>query len=371
MKDFFRSMRLMILDRYIIKKFLMTYFFAIAMIIVVVVIFDAAEKIDDFLTGHAPWSAIAGEYYVNFIPFFVNQFSSLFTFIAVIFFTSKMAYDTEIIAILSSGVSFNRLMYPYFVAAFVITSFSLLLNILVIPGANARRIEFERKYMQRPGHISSLYDRFIYRQVAPNTFVFIKDFNGETSVAGFLAIETYDGGRVVSSLQAASASFSEATGHWTAPQYTLRRYDGDTDSLLRGKTALDTVIDLHPDELGRVTELIQTMDSFTLSRFITSQKKKGSDMVALFQVEAYGRYAYPISTFILTLIGVSLSSRKVRGGTGLHIGVGITLCFSYIVLMRFVGEFAKSGSMPVWLAIWLPNIIYLMIGIYLYRKAPK
>lgn len=364
-------MKLMILDRYIIKKFLTTYFFAIAIIIVVVIIFDAAEKIDDFLNGHAPWSAIIGEYFVNFIPFFVNQFSSLFTFIAVIFFTSKMAYDTEIIAILSSGVSFNRLMYPYFVASFVITVFSLILNMLVIPGANARRIEFERKYMQRPGHANSMYDRFIFRQVGPSTFVYIKDFNGETNVASFMTIETYDGGSVVSSLQAASVSYSKVTGHWTAPQYTLRRYEGDRDTLLRSKTALDTVIDLAPEELGRETELIQTMDSFALSRFIKSQKEKGSDQVAVFQVESNGRFAYPISTFILTLIGVSLSSRKVRGGTGLHIGMGIALCFSYIVLMRFVGEFAKSGTLPVWLAVWLPNVIYCAIGIYLYRKAPK
>ncbi|MEG0602279.1 MAG: LptF/LptG family permease [Mucinivorans sp.] len=366
-----RSLRLMILDRYIIKKFLMTYFFAIAMIIVVVVIFDASEKIDDFMSGHAPWSAIIGQYYVNFIPFFINQFSSLFTFIAVIFFTSKMAYDTEIIAILSSGVSFRRLMYPYFVAAFVITAFSLLLNLLVIPGANARRIDFERKYMQQPGQEASQYDRYIFRQIAPSTFVFIKDFNGESSTAGFLTLETYDGGRVVSSLQASSVKYQKSTGRWSAPQYTLRSYNGDRDTLLRSNTPLDTTINLTPDELGRVTELIQTMDSFRLAKFIKAQKEKGSDMVSVFLVEAYSRYAYPISTFILTLIGVALSSRKVRGGTGLHIGIGITLCFSYIVLMRFTGEFAKSGTLPVWLAIWLPNIIYLIIGVYLYRKAPK
>ncbi|MEG0162506.1 MAG: LptF/LptG family permease [Mucinivorans sp.] len=370
-KNLGSAMRLMILDRYIIKKFLMTYFFAIAMIIVVMVIFDASEKIDDFMSGHAPWSAIFGEYYLNFIPFFVNQFSSLFAFISVIFFTSKMAYDTEIIAILSSGVSFNRMMYPYFVAAFVITLLSLALNILIIPGANARRIAFERQYMQQPGQEESRYDRYIFRQLASSTFVFVRDFDGKSSTAGFLTVETYDGGRVVSSLQAASVKFNDQTGRWTAPQYTLRTYEGDRDTLLRSSEALDTLLNLTPDELGREAELIQTMDSFRLAKFIEAQKSKGSDMVAQYQVEAYGRYAFPISTFILTLIGVSLSSRKVRGGTGLHIGIGITLCFSYIVLMRFVGEFAKGGTLPVWLAIWLPNIIYLIIGVYLYRKAPK
>lgn len=364
-------MRLLIIDRYIIKKFLMTYFFAIAMIIVVVVIFDAAEKIDDFLSGHAPMSEIILGYYINFIPYFVNQFSSLFTFIAVIFFTSKMAYDTEIIAILSSGVSFKRLMYPYFVASFIITLFSLSLNVVVIPGANARRIEFERQYMQKPGQSASMYDRYIYRQIEPSTFIYLRDFNGDQSSAAFMALETYDGGRVVSSLQAANVTFDRTTNHWKAAKYTLRTYDGIADSLQRSTVQLDTMINIVPEELGRLYELAQTMNSLALARFINAQKEKGSDMVPLFQVEAQGRYAYPISTFILTLIGVALSSRKVRGGTGLHIGVGITLCFSYILLMRFVAEFAKSGAMPVWLAIWLPNIIYLFAGIYLYRKAPK
>ena len=371
MNSFWNAVRLRILDRYIIRKFLTTYFFAIALIIVVVIIFDAAEKIDDFLQGHATWGAILGEYYINFIPFFVNQFTGLFTFISVIFFTSKMAYDTEIIAILSSGVSFRRLMYPYFVASGVITLFALVLNLWLIPGANARRIEFERKYMQNSASGASQFDRYTFRQLAPETFVFIKDFRGEKGEAGFMAIETYDGGRVVSSLQASSVVYHPETGRWTAPQYTLRRYEGDLDTLYRSEKPLDTLIDLVPEELGRVAELVQTMNSFELAQFIRAQKRKGSDMVSLFQIEAYGRFAYPISTFILTLIGVSLSSRKVRGGTGLHIGIGITLCFSYIVLMRFVGEFAKGGAMPAWLAIWLPNLIYLGIGIYLYRKAPK
>lgn len=366
-------MRLLIIDRYIISKFLKTYFFAITMIIVIVVIFDAAEKIDDFLEAHVPWMSIITGYYINFIPYFINQFSGLFTFIAVIFFTSKMAYDTEIIAILSSGVSFNRLMYPYFVAASFITGLSLLLNLMVIPSANARRLDFEREYMNTDENPVSKYDQFIYRQVAPNTFVFIKDYNAKETRASFLVVETYDGGRIVSSLEAQDVDFDEKTNLWTAPRYLHRIYDtiSERDTLIKSNIALDTMINIAPNELGRVEDMIQTMNSAELSRFIDAQKQKGSDLVSLFQVEAYGRYAYPFSTFILTLIGVSLSSRKVRGGTGLHIGIGITLCFSYIVLMRFAGEFAKSGTMAAWFAIWLPNLIYLLIGIYLYRKAPK
>lgn len=359
---------LKILDRYIIGKFLKTYFFAIAMIIVVVVIFDYVEKIDDFTELKAPVKAIVFDYYFNFVPFFINQFSGLFTFIAVIFFTSKMAYNTEIIAILSSGVSFRRMMWPYFVSALLITLLSLGLNLFLIPEANARRLAFEAKYM---GKHKSVYETHIYRQLEPGTFVYIRGFQGQLKTAEYFAIESYDGGSIVSSLEAQNARFDTVTGRWGASKYMIREYDGERETLTKYTTPLDTAVNLSADELGRTQDLVQTMNSMKLLRFIRQQKAKGSDMVPIFQVEAYSRWAYPISTFVLTLIGVSLSSRKVRGGTGLHIGVGIALCFTYIVLMRFTGEFAKGGLLPPVVAIWLPNLIYAAIGIYLYRKAPK
>ncbi len=347
-------------------KFLRTYFFAIAMIVVVVVIFDAVEKIDDFLESPATISVILTDYYLNFIPYFINQFSGLFTFIAVIFFTSKMAYDTEIVAILSSGVSFRRLMYPYFLASLLITSFSLFLNLLVIPQANANRIDFEREYMAKGGG-ANVYERYTYRQVAPSTFAFIRDYNNTERRAGYFVLESYEGGKVVSSLQAQDAIYNEEKGSWGARRYMVRK----NDTLVKYREPLDTVINLTPEELGRVEDLVQTMTSARLANFIVAQQEKGSDMVAIFQIEAASRYAYPIATFILTLIGVSLSSRKVRGGMGFHIGMGIGLCFSYIVLMRFAAEFAKSGVLPPLLAVWSPNLLYLLISIYLYRRAPK
>ncbi len=365
------ALRLRILDRYIIGKFLRTYFFAIAMIIVVVIIFHCAEMIDDFLESKATFGQIVVDYFLNFIPYFVNQFSGLFTFIAVIFFTSKLAYNTEIIAILSAGVGFRRLMYPYFVAALLITSLTLSLNLFLIPDANARRIAFEREYLEKRGNRKA-YDRYIYRQVAPNTFAFIRDYNEKTQRAAFFVLESYDGGKVISSIQAQNAFYNEEKGSWGATKYTKRIFkDNGTDSLVKSNVPLDTIIDLNCNELGRVEDLVQTMTSPTLNEFIKAQEAKGSDMVALFQVEAHSRYAYSFATFVLTLIGVSLSSRKVRGGTGLHIGVGIALCFSYIVLMRFAAEFAKSGALPAMVAIWAPNVIYFFIGVYLYIKAPK
>lgn len=359
-----------IIDRYIIKKFLGTYIFAIALIIVIVIIFDAAENADRFMKAHIPFSQILTGYYLNFIPTFVNQFSGLFTFIAVIFFTSKLAYDTEIIAILSSGVSFRRLMWPYFVSATLIAVMSLTLSLILIPEANRRRIEFENKYFKTQTALNA-ENRFVYRQLNANTFAFVRSFMSSENRASYLAIESYENGRIVSSWEAQDAIYDKENGSWSAPSSIHRTWDGEKEILVKNNMRVDTVINLTSEELGKVEDLIQTMNSITLSKFIDQQRSKGSDMVTLFEVENYSRYAYPVSTFILTLIGVSLSSRKVRGGTGLHIGVGITLCFSYIVLMRFTGEFAKGGLLPAWLSVWMPNIMYTIVGIYLYIKAPK
>lgn len=359
---------LKILDRYIIRKFLGTYVFAIALIIVVVVVFDAVEKIDDFIEMKAPLRAIALEYYLNFIPFFINQFSGLFTFIAVIFFTSKLAYQTEITAILSSGVSFRRLMWPYFLSAAAITSLALLLNLLVIPIANAHRVDFEMKYFKRNRIIK--YEPNIYRQVYPGTFAYIRNYNGTNQTAAYLALERFEGSTIVSQLEASNVRFDPENKHWTAPKYIVRTFEGERETFTRHEK-LDTLINLDAVELGKVEDLIKTMDIRELSQFISQQKSKGSDMISLFEVERQNRFAYPIATFILTLIGVSLSSRKVRGGTGLHIGIGIGLCFSYIMLSKFAEEFAKGGTLPPTLSVWLPNLIYLLVAIYLYRKAPK
>jgi len=358
-----------ILDRYILGKFLATYFFAIAMIIIVVVVFDYVEKVDKFTATHAPLSKIIFDYYFNFIPFFINQFSGLFTFIACIFFTSKMAYQTEIVAMLSGGMSFRRLMWPYFLGALAIGSLSLTLSLWLIPITQRNIVKFEAEYIPRRG--GTLYDRHIYRQIEPGTFAYIRGYRESDRQASFFALERYENGAMTRSLEAAEVAFDPETKRWTAPRYTRRTFDSLGVEQFEQFRNLDTLINLEANELGRINEQIQTLNITELNRFLEQQRTKGSDAVNLIEVERHSRYAFPFSTFILTLIGVSLSSRKVRGGTGLHIGIGIALCFSYILFSRFFGEFAKSGSLPPGLAVWLPNLIYLIIAIYLYRKAPK
>lgn len=358
-----------ILDRYILGKFIGTYLFAIAMIIVVIVVFDYVEKIDDFTETHAPLSAVIFDYYFKFVPYFVNQFSALFTFIAVIFFTSKLAYQTEIVAMLSGGMSFRRLMWPYFLGATFITALSLVLSLWLIPISQRDCVAFEQKHIRK--RTRDQYDRHIYRQIEPGTFAYIRGFSKNTSVASFFALEQYDGSSMVRSLESSDVRFDPESKRWRSNRYVERTFDEEGNEIFTQHRNLDTIINLDVVELGRLNELLKTMNIVELNQFMDQQKAKGSDSLRQIEVEHHARYSYPFGTFILTLIGVSLSSRKVRGGTGLHIGIGIALCFSYIMLTRVFEEFAKGGSMPTLLAVWVPNIIFLAIGIYLYRKAPK
>ncbi|MFR9620372.1 MAG: LptF/LptG family permease [Rikenellaceae bacterium] len=356
-----------ILDRYVLGKFLSTYFFAILMILVIVVVFDYTEKVDNFTRYNAPFEAIVFDYYLNFVPSFINQLSGLFTFIAVIFFTSKMAYQTEIIAMLSAGMSFRRLMWPYFIGAFVIAIFSLSLNLWVVPVAQRTCVEFEARYID--GVTTGNYDRNIYRQVEPGVFLYLRGFQS-TGRALFLALDRFEDGELVGVLEAESPYIDTLSDRWQAKRYTRRTFV-DGEETFEQLPNLDTMLNLQRSELTRVEDFLKTLKIGELNEFYDQQVAKGADSITLIQVARNSRFAYPVGTFILTLIGVSLSSRKVRGGTGLHIGLGIGLCFLYIVFIRFAEEFAKGGALPADVAVWSPNALYTLIAIYCYRKAPK
>lgn len=357
------------IDRYILGKFLRTYVFGLLMIIIIVLVFDYVEKVDDFTELKAPWSAVVNDYYLNFIPYFINQFSSLFTFIAVIFFTSKLAMQTEIVAILSGGVSFRRLMWPYMLGAFIITAANMCLSLWVIPQTQREIIQFESQYVKSSQRV--LYDENAYRQIADGTFAYVRGYTPRGESVSFFALEQYDGSELVAKLEASGAKFDEEQGRWTAQKYVTYKRTGDNEYDFQLHRNLDTLINLDARELGETKSLVKTMSISELNEYIHQQRAKSSDDVYVIEVERHARYSYPISTFILTLIGVSLSSRKVRGGMGVHIGLGIALCFSYIMLGRVFEQIAASGSMIPWLGVWLPNIIFAIIAIIVYVKAPK
>jgi lipopolysaccharide export system permease protein len=357
------------LDKYILGKFLRTYIFGLLMMIVIIVVFDYVEKVDDFTELKAPWKAIVWDYYFNFVPQFISQFSALFTFIAEIFFTSKMAMQTEIVAILSGGVSFRRFMCPYMLGATIITVLSLVLSLWVIPDGQKASVEFQRKYFK--SNHTLVYPDHVYRQIEPGTYAYIRGYSPNIERVPFFALERFEGSEIVETLDAASASFDEETKRWTAPRYMI--YSRGEDGALSGKQYrnLDTLINLDARELGDISGVIKTLTIEELNDFLEQQRSKGSDEVFLIEVERHARFSYPFSTFILTIIGVALASRKVRGGMGVHIGVGIALCFSYLMIGRVFEQIAISGSIAPWVGVWLPNIVFAFIAIIVYNKAPK
>lgn len=357
-----------IIDLYIIKKFLGTFFYSIALLSVVIIIFDLSEKIDDFLEKQAPLSAIIFDYYLNFIPFFVNMFSYLFTFIAVIFFTSKMAQNTEIVAILSSGISFKRFLWPYFISAAFIGILSLYMANFLIPHTNKTMWAFEKTYIKNPIRNE---DMNIHMQINPGVFVFVESYNTSTNIGQKFTLEQFDtDGRMIYKLNSDRFAWNEENGKWIVSNYYYRHLGEENEQLGKG-LEMDTLINLHPSDFTIISDDIKTMDYFELSAFIEKERLRGSPKISEYKVEQYRRYAFPFSTLILTLIGVSLSSRKIRGGIGMHLGVGIALTFSYILFMQVSQVFAAVGGVPPLLAVWIPNIIYGLLSIYMIRMAPK
>lgn len=362
------KLKLKTIDYYIIRKFIGTYFFAIILIVGIAVIFDISEKLDDFMEKKPTLYQIVINYYLNFIPYFANLFSSLFTFIAVIFFTSKMAYNTEIIAILSSGVSFRRLMYPYFVSATIIAILSFLLTSFIIPPANKTRLQFENTFVRRPYRYS---ERNIHKQVRPGVFVYMESYNSFNQSARKFSIEHFVDNSLQSKLISDNARWDSIKGKWTVENYYIRNYNANGQEVLHGES-IDTTVFITPKDFSMRADLvIETMNLFQLNDFIEQQQLQGADNINVFLVEKHSRFAYPFSTFILTLIGLSLSSRKVRGGIGLHIGIGLGIAFTYILFMRFTTMFAIGGVLSPGIACWIPNIVYAFIAFGLYRMAPK
>lgn len=356
-----------IIDRYIIKKFLGTFFYAISLLIIIVIIFDVSENIDSFIQKEAPLKAIIVDYYFNFIPYFINLFVYLFTFISVIFFTSKLASDTEIIAILSSGVSFRRLLYPYMVSAVILAVMSYYLGNFLIPETNKHRRVFKGMYME---DLTKDAAKNMHMQIASNTFAYIESYNSDLNKGYKFSIEKFDGQRMTYKLMADQLILDTANGNWKLKNYYIRTLDSAKQTLVKGKE-LDTTFNIQPEDLYKIKEKFEEMDYFELNAFIEKEKDKGSLIYKKYEIEKYKRASGPVAIILLTIIGVSLSSRKVRGGIGMHLGIGIALTFSYILLIQISTVFSTFGNLSPLLASWIPNIIFTFIALYLLHKAPK
>ncbi len=364
------NLNIKIIDLYIIKKFLGTFFFSLVLILTIAVVFDFAEKIDDFMENHAPVHLIIFDYYFNFIPYFATLFAPLFVFISVIFFTSKMAINTEIIAILNSGMSFRRMMWPYFLSSLVIAIFTFLLTNFVIPHANLVRIGFEDKYYRTSPYRGG-QEKEVHRQVYKNVYAYMEWYDPGIQEGRNFSLERFDdSGHLESKLMAPQVKWDTATHKWSAWNYFIRDINGREESITKG-LRIDTTLTFEPKDFARDPGFVGTMTYNQLNDYINLLRLQGSDELKLFLIEKYRRYSNSFAVFILTLIGVSLSSQKVRGGIGMQIGIGLALSFSYILFMQFASQFSLKGNLDPMLALWIPNILYTIIALFLYRIAPK
>ena len=357
------------IDLYISKRFLVTFFVALLLIIGIVIIFDISEKIDDFSGKHVPLHEIIFDYYINFVPYFINMFSSLFVFITVIFFTSRMAANSEIIAILSGGVSYHRMMVPYIATSVLIALLSLGLNLYVIPQANAKRVEFEVKYI-RHSHVKDKR-REIHYQIAPGQYVYVDNFSAWNNTAYRFTLEDIDGGRLKRKLTADSAVWDSTFGGWHLRNWFIREYTEGLEDRITSGEKKDTVIALTVTDFYENNRTVEKLSGRQLNQLIDKQKMRGDANVMYAEIEKHTRTSMPFSCIILTIMGVSLSSRKRRGGTGWNLAIGIGLAFSYILFQRFSQMFVFTGALPAWLALWIPNVLYTIIAAVLYDRARR
>ena len=353
------------IDIYISKKFLGTFFYAIALILSIAIVFDISENLDEFLSKDIPGKVIIFDYYLNFIPYFANLFSPLFTFIAVIYFTSKMAYNTEIIAILSSGVSYHRLMRPYLVSAFILAALSFVLGNYIIPPANKTLNDFRNNYIDNSRVIT---ENNIHRQIEPGVYIYMQSFN--TSNIGYkFTLERFDGARLVEKLSADNIRWDDETEKWVINNYWKRIVHDNHEEFEKGYR-IDTTLNMLPENFKTLKNEMETFTSPALRNEIKQMKMRGVKTTE-WEIEKHRRIAGPFSAFILTIIGVGLASRKIKGGLGLHLGLGLLLSFSYILFMQVSTVFAVSGTAPPLLAVWIPNLLYSVIAFFVFRWAAR
>ena len=358
------------LDRYIITKFIGTYFFAIALIISISIVFDFNENLSKFTQFNAPWRAIIFDYYANFVPYFANLFSPLFVFIAVIFFTSKMAGNSEIIAIIASGVSFRRLLRPYMLSCILISTMSFFLSAYVIPKGNVVKQDFESMYKNKKKNTQA--DN-VQIQVDHGVIAYIQHYDNTRKTGYGFFLDKFENKKLVSHMTAASIQYdtiADSKYHWKALSWKIRDMRGLREKITSG-TALDTLIQMEPMDLVFSKGQQETFTSPQLTEYISKQINRGSKNVVQYEVEYHKRIASSFASFILTIIGVSLSARKSKGGMGMYLGIGLALSFTYIMLQTISATFAINAGVPAVIAAWVPNAIFSVVAYFCYRKAPK
>lgn len=357
-----------ILDLYIIKKFLGTFFFMILAFVIIAVVFDISENIDELLKSRAPWYKIITDYYLNFCFYFGTLLSSFIIFLTIIWFTSKLAQQSEMIAMLSGGVSYRRIVRPYFMAAGILVAVLLLLTHVVVPRANRVKYNFEVEYMRDPLTVS---DRNVHREIEPGVIAYFFAFHPETNSGDNFSLETWKEGKLQKKIMASNAVYDVEKKIWTINSAVIRHFKDDGTESLETRSRMDTTLNMDDQDFGLRAEISGAMTWSELNTFIEEQRLGGSGRVAQFEIEKYTRTAGPFSIFVLTLIGVSIASRKQRGGTGLHLMLAVIIGFVFVFISRMTTVSAMNLGFSASLAVWIPNVIFAFVGLWLYQRAQK
>lgn len=356
-----------LLDKYILKRFLLTYLFVVFLIVLIIVMIDYTEKVDNFHKNNVPGAEILGRYYLNFIPYWANYISPLMVFIATVFLTSRLAARTEIIAILSSGVSFIRLLFPYMLGATLLAIMTYFLVNYLIPKANKERIAFEIQYINNP---YSYNGRDVHIKIAPQTYAYLESYNNATNTGYKFTLERIEGNVLKQKLNSNRIEWDAQKKKWAIYDYTVRTLDGTTETYTTG-TRVDTTLNLKPDDFNSDFQLFETLTLPELNQHIALLSSRGADGLEQYLIEKYSRTTRPFAILILTAIGVILSARKSRRGVGWQVALGFFLAFTYLLFFLLAKGIAESGNMNPMLAVWMPNLIFAAIGVLLYKTIPR
>ena len=352
------------IDRYIIKKFLVTFFYSLLLLLLIVIVIDFSEKIDDFIQSNLSFFTIMSEYYLHFIPYFANLFSPLFIFISVVFFTSRLADNSEIIAIFNSGMSFKRFLRPFIISAVFLLVLSFILGSYVIPISNKYRIDFENKYIKKQ---KKKLAKGIHLQKTKNHYYYLHQYNHKRNIGYKFSIENFENGKLKNKLRSEYIQWNEETKKWTLNKYEIRTFHKDGETLKIGEKT-DTTLMLFPSDFIVQINLAETMNLNELNKNIESETIKSSGKSKFYKIEKHKRIAFPFAIIILTIIAVSLSSKKKKSGIGTNMGLGLLISFSYILFFQFSSTLSINGNLEPWIAVWIPNILYVFLGILLLRK---
>ena len=355
-----------IIDIYILKKFLSTFIFVVLILVAIIVMIDLTEKNDDFIQHNLSFKPIA-KYYLAFIPFVANLITPITVFIATVFVTAKMAAHTEIVAILSSGISFRRMMVPYFVGAVFIAIVTFYFNGWVIPNSNKYRVAFEIEYVKKPFYNDQ---RNIHLKVAPESYLYMEHYNNQANVGYKFSLETIRDNELLEKLTAKRLEWNEDSARWVIKDWKLRKFDGFNETVSYGEQ-IDTVLRILPKDFGNSYRLNEALTNDELDEHIEELQNRGSTEAELYKIEKYIRFMMPFTVLILTFIGLTVSARKARGGAGYQIALGFFIAFIFIIAYIMARSVAQAGTVNPLVAVWLPNIVFTIVGVVMYKTVPR